>query len=272
MSPPLPPGKDYAHVYFQFDSLPLAIISTVICTAFFCILIYNTTKASSSFVRWTYFYFTGWGLLRVVGFTMRTVCLVGDNGMNFGLCITAMVFGSIGYIPLVKVLVQNVFSIAKTKYPSLPYIHLERVVSLFFWGLTGCVIAFLNLYLPNLPAEATASQVILRDFGYWGLALLAVLPTVFGLCHVIGQPIQIQQLSQVIIVLGLLMTLKMSLALYKNYHPKDAKEEVFFYTINFLPELVYMVFYLHPGIANEFAEVERGVVTVDKEGFSLADV
>ncbi|KAJ3067617.1 hypothetical protein HDU98_009159, partial [Podochytrium sp. JEL0797] len=241
-----PPGFNIASKVFHFDSLPLAIASTIVSVLLLAAFAFYAVKASASAARTIYLYFVAWSTVRAIGFALRAACLVGDNTENLTLCIVAMVFNSIGFIPLLKALVMNAFACAKFLFPGFQSFKLaQRISDLLFLGFTGMLIAYLNMYLPNIPSPITPTEELLRDIAYWGLTALAVLPTLFAIFAVFKGVDPVKRPAQVLIVQGLLLTIKISFSLYKNYN-NGPNDEIYFYLLTFLPELVYMGFYVVP--------------------------
>ncbi|KAJ3197385.1 hypothetical protein HDU82_001471, partial [Entophlyctis luteolus] len=97
----LPPGFDWARNAFYFSSLPAAAAFTAVSAVFLAAIVYNAFFRPVR--RSVYYFLIGWAALRLVAFILRVVALIGTNGTSLGLVVTAMVFSSIGYLPLVKV-------------------------------------------------------------------------------------------------------------------------------------------------------------------------
>ncbi|KAJ3089736.1 hypothetical protein HK100_007667, partial [Physocladia obscura] len=178
------------------------------------------------------------------------------------LVITTQVFLSIGYIPLLKVFIQNIFIIAKTVHPTASYNQIERIVNLATIAFVGCVIAYLNLYFPNLPTPITTTEQALRDVAYWGFTALAALPTLYVLSQV-GDT-RFRKVVAPLLIQGALLLVKIAFSLYKNYHG-GLNDEIYFYLLTILPEFLYMAFYIVPAyfvdqmtIASEAEKPQQG--------------
>ncbi|KAJ3067620.1 hypothetical protein HDU98_009162 [Podochytrium sp. JEL0797] len=252
-------GFDYARA-FNFDSLPLAIAGTILSLLFTAATTFHALKPSSPGVRTIYLYFVSWSVLRTVGFGLRTACLVGANNQNVVLCANALVFSSIGFIPLLKVLIMNVLSCYKFLLPHLPpafFSRVQKATTLAFLACTALIIAYMNLYMPKLPAPISPRETAMRDVAYWGLVVLTVAPTVGAVVLAMRGVDALKRPALVLTLQGLLLTLKMGFALYQMDH-NGPNSEAYFYALSYLPELLYMVAYVHPTFAEEFASLGAG--------------
>ncbi|KAJ3281985.1 hypothetical protein HDU79_010320 [Rhizoclosmatium sp. JEL0117] len=256
------PSFDYGRYAFGFDSLPLAIIGACISALYLCTASYNMAKGSSSAVRWTFFYFVLWGLFRTIGFTLRAVALTGDNGTNLGLTVTAQSLSSIGYLPLVRVLVSGSFSCVKNGHPSFPTERLQRFVSILFLVFTGLIINYISK--STGAADLTQTDLALRDVAYWGLTLFAACPTLYAIYSISVGNVRLIKVSQVILVQGILLLIKIGFSLYKVYNDGNPKEESFYYLFTVLPEYLYMGFHIHPWLVEQFVALDSTGRTVSE--------
>ncbi|KAJ3111320.1 hypothetical protein HK100_002731 [Physocladia obscura] len=250
----IPAGYDWARNVFGFSSLPLSAVFAVLSALFLVDILYNSLIRVPK--RPIYNWLIGWGVLRLVGFVLRAVCLTGSLGSNSTLVITTQVFLSIGYIPLLKVFIQNVFIIAKVVHPKAPYGPIERLVNLLTLAFVVCIIVYLNMYFPDLPNPITSTEQTLRDAAYWGLTALAALPTLY-IFRVLGD-VRFTKVVTTLLIQGALLLIKIGFSLYKNYQG-GLNDEIYFYLLTILPEFLYMAFYLLPGyFADLMADIAAG--------------
>ncbi|KAJ3197384.1 hypothetical protein HDU83_009270 [Entophlyctis luteolus] len=235
-------GYDWARNAFYFSSMPAAVVFGVVSAGFAVALVCNAFFGPVS--RRAYYFLIVWAVLRLVAFILRAVSLIGNNGTNLSLVIIAVVFSSIGYLPLVKVFVRSVLICIQDLYPSFPYARVDRFLNKVYVVAVALIIAYLNMYLPNLPAAITPSEQMMRDAAYWILALVSIIPTLAVICLLLFNP-RFSQFSWVLLVQGLLLVLKIAFTLYKNYNG-GANDEGYFYAFTIVPEFVFMFFYLFP--------------------------
>ncbi|KAJ3089735.1 hypothetical protein HK100_007666 [Physocladia obscura] len=235
----IPAGYDWARNIFGFSSLPLSVVFAVLSALFLAEIVYNGFFNTPK--RPIYTWLIGWGVLRVIGFVLRAVCLTGSQGSNVGLVILTQMFLSIGYIPLLKVFIQNIFIIAKTVRPTTPYNNIERIVNLLTIIFVGCAIVYLEFYFNTFPITTTGQ--ILRDVAYWGFIALAALPTLYVLSK--AGDTRFKKVVAPLLIQGALLLVKIAFSLYKNYYG-GLNNEIYFYLLTILPEFLYMAFYIVP--------------------------
>ncbi|ORY31572.1 hypothetical protein BCR33DRAFT_771820 [Rhizoclosmatium globosum] len=276
--PMFPPGyiPDYPRLS-AWDSPSAAFVfmaATIVITGLTIRNLFFSAKTQHS--KSVYVYLLFWCTFRIVAFAMRGHDLLGTNGQDYEVYKYTQIVLSIGFMPLAEVLCFNVAEASTLIYElsHKTYIRLRILVSVLFVVFGTCVTAYVMDFTLNKPFGSNAkdyeTDLVLREVGFNGLFLI----TIYTLFAAIRNSLAIvskhhippsymtrmRTMMRIVAFQSILMIIKLIYITYRNWNPKEFRDEVWWYVLSITPEYVFMLFFLkHDWFMSVYDEVEMVV-------------
>ncbi|KAJ3329563.1 hypothetical protein HDU76_007638 [Blyttiomyces sp. JEL0837] len=227
-----------------------------------------------------------WAVLRTIGVLLRGVAASGDNGTNLALFITAQIILSCGLLPLYNLNLKHIATSVNTitKFDSTfhagIYTRYQRFLnSLLTIAISLLITAASWIATSQSSPPYTVSDIpfTLRKVGVIILLLLAVLPLVAcrfvvgwvqqyqgnGGSMVAGLSVERFRFTQIVLILqAFVLTVRTSYSVATAFQ-NSYKDETAFYLLSFIPEIIFMGFFVvYPTLMEEFESPET--VNVNK--------
>ncbi|KAJ3153711.1 hypothetical protein HK101_001722 [Irineochytrium annulatum] len=253
-----------------------AFVLAGICIIYFGVFVSNLIRANQSSAkdvyptktRATFIYVTSFSAFRAIGFILRGIAASADGGPKLGLYITVLVFQSLGFLPLIQLLLDTTsdwLSFVSGGNMGGLFGKIQRylriiLIAIVCVAVTGAV--WVAQAAPCLPSN---TAVTIRNVSLWLIACLTWIAFLFSF-RLARHPLGGTPTSYLLLVQSLLLIVRTSYSLIYYLRTDILRDETAFYLMSILPEILFAApFLLGVMYVGEHYVVDTNAAKVDQE-------